>query len=145
MNPYKATVRTIIETVEGFSRVVIDAITFRLITETLNAKNFNSRPENKGKPRRVAPLKFTTSGDEGDNGVYSFEFQNGTIHVNIHKTGTIQVNPTNGKEYDEVKTIFLMAEAEAEACHMTLEEQRANTPKLPFNVNKFNLDVVATA
>jgi hypothetical protein len=137
MNPFKVSVASIVETIDGYSRVIIDTPTFKMIGATLNAKNFNNREENKALPRKVAPLNFSTAGDEGGNGVYAFQFENATVYANIHKTGEKGINPKTQAEFNVVKTVFMMEENEAKECLIP------NT--VAFNISKFNLEAVKTA
>lgn len=133
MNPQKVSVRSIIESKNGFSRVVLASQNFNDIVQSLNAR------WNKFKKGAIQPiLKYTTTGTKDGAGVRVFNF-NGVL-VYDHPVDTGEVNAGNdGKEYPVYKQVFFMKTEDAENCLTTLEEERANQVKVPFNVNDFNL------
>jgi hypothetical protein len=93
---------------------------------TVSNENFNDL-------RGVRPvLAYTAQGDLGGKGIRIFTDMNGVeLYSNYDK--------------ESRKTLFLMKTEDAQKCLLTIADQRAKEPKLPFNSTVFNRLVVATA
>lgn len=82
--------------------------------------------------RGVRPaLPYTAQGDQSGKGIRIFTVDGKNLYANYDK--------------ESRKTLFLMKTEEAQACLLTVAEQRAKEPKLPFATTKFNMNLVATA
>lgn len=134
MNPNKLAVRTIVESKDnGYSRVILSSQNFNDIVQSLNAR------WNKFKKGAIQPiLKYTTTGDQSGKGVRIFNFNGVVVYDHPTDTGETQTG-TDGVSYPIFKQVFFMKTTDAENCLMTLEEERANQVKLPFNIEEFDL------
>jgi hypothetical protein len=82
--------------------------------------------------RGVRPqLAYTAQGDQSGKGIRIFEIDGKKLYANYDK--------------ESRKTLFVMKSEDAQACLLTVAEQRANEPKLPFSVMAFPSSLVATA
>ena len=80
--------------------------------------------------RGVRPLlPYTAQGDLGGNGVRIFNINGTNLYVTYNK--------------ETKKNVLLMSTEDAKKNLVTLADERANEPKLPFNASLFN--VVATS
>lgn len=81
--------------------------------------------------RGVRPLlPYTAMGDGGGKGVRIFTIGGYELYSNYDK--------------ESRKSIFLMKTEDAKACLLTVADQRASEPKLPFSFSAFNPLVVAS-
>lgn len=76
-------------------------------------------------------LPYTAMGDASGNG------------VRVFKLGETELYASYDKE--SRKTVYLMKTEDAKSHLLTLVQERANNPKLPFDVMAFDRSVVATA
>lgn len=121
MENLKLVVRNIIgEPIDGYVRVTVSNELFRAIYKTT--------PWNNGKP---GFLTYKAMADQAGKGIRIYNF--------------------NGVElcasYDQEtrKTIFLMKVEDAQSHLLTVAQERAAGPKLPFDSTRFDRSVVATA
>lgn len=115
------TVRNIIgDPKDGISRVTVNSEVFQAVIDSIRARFNNTKPV----------LEFKGMGDKAGNGMRVFNINGVELYVHYH---------------DESRKMFLfMKTEEAKARLVSLAEERANEPKLPFNVEEFDLSVVAS-
>jgi hypothetical protein len=82
--------------------------------------------------RGVRPLlPYRAQADQGGNGVRIFSFDNGAeLHARYNK--------------ELRKTMFFMLPEDAQKNLLTISQERANQPKLPYNSNKWDASIVAS-
>ena len=81
--------------------------------------------------RGVRPaLAYTAMGDQGGKGIRIFNIGGYELYANYDK--------------ESRKTLFLMKTEDAQKCLLTVAQQRAGEPKLPFNSTIFNRNIVAS-
>ena len=70
-------------------------------------------------------LSYTAQGDQAGKGIRIFTIDGKNLYAQYDK--------------ESRKTMFLMSKEDAESCLMTVAEQRAKEPKLPFDSTAFIL------
>lgn len=122
MSDLKLVVRNIIgEEKNGVVRVTVSQEVFAALNQSIRAR-YN---------RQTPMLTFVGRGDEGGNGVRVFTIEGKELYAHYDRE--------SGKNY-----LFMKTE-DAKAHLKTLAEERANEPKLPFDVKSFDLSIVSSA
>ena len=118
----KLVVRNIIgASIDGYSRVTVANDLFAALNQSVRARFSRQTPK----------FAYKAMGEESGKGIRVFNIDGVELYSHY--------------DTESGKTFFLMKTEEAEAHLVTLAEQRAGEEKLPFNISKFNLNVVASA